>query len=220
MQVLFTSKKKKKKNVGSFLVIHTQLSDHFTSSVLVCYFLPDPPPPLIPCAGPAEDKVMPAPTTPPAEIAPGTKKDEVASDCSSVEATTPPPPYPSQGLYPSLKSVREGGEGPWRIVVTSRAGLISRLRGRVRHSEEVQRNPCVVITSAAQSVALATSPTGRIALSRPAVDAGAEPRGQRPRGLALRGAAPQHPPRGLRPRSLIGPRGGRTYEQPTQHGRR
>lgn len=43
MQVLFTSKKKKK-NVGSFLVIHTQLSDHFTSSVLVCYFLPSPTP--------------------------------------------------------------------------------------------------------------------------------------------------------------------------------
>lgn len=35
---------KKKKNVGSFLVIHTQLSDHFTSSVLVCYFLPSPTP--------------------------------------------------------------------------------------------------------------------------------------------------------------------------------
>jgi len=62
-----------------------------------------------------------------------------------------------------------------------------------------------VITSAAQSVAVATSPTGRTAPSRPAVNAGAEPHGQRPRGPPLRGAASQHPPRGLRPRSLIGP---------------
>ena len=64
---------------------------------------------LIPRAGPAGDKVAPVPTTHPTTIAPGTKKDEVASNWSSVEATTPPPPYPSQGLYPSLKSVGEGG---------------------------------------------------------------------------------------------------------------
>lgn len=71
---------------------------------------------LIPRAGPAGDKVAPVPTTHPAVIAPGAKKDEVASNCSSVEATTPPPPYPSQGLYPSLKSVGEGGKvlrGMW-----------------------------------------------------------------------------------------------------------
>ena len=66
---------------------------------------------LVPRAGPTEDKMEPAPSAPHAAIAPGTKTEEVASNCSGVEATLPPPPYPPRGLYPSLKSFRDEGGG-------------------------------------------------------------------------------------------------------------